>query len=113
MLRKTSILATLALVTSASLAAAEEHVILYLGDAFFPEVSYVKPGDTIRFLNSSSSSMTIVSASEQWEVGPVLMEGSDTLHVTGETELQFFDGPPGSEVDPVNGSMSFAPAPLG
>jgi len=118
MLRKTSTLAIAALMTSASIAAAEEHVIFYLGDAFFPEVTYVDAGDTIRFLNSSTSEMTVVSLDEEWSVGPVGIDESQTLAVSGGMTLKFFDATAAdadgeSEAEAVEGELSFEPAPLG
>lgn len=116
MLRKTSTLAIAALMTSASFAAAEEHVIFYLGDAFFPEVTYVDAGDTIRFLNSSTSTMNIVSQDSEWAVGPVAVDASEAISVSSGMKVKFFDadsldGEEGSTA--VGGDLSFEPAPLG
>ena len=115
MLRKTSTLAVAALISSASLAAAEEHTILYLGDAFFPSVSYVKPGDTVRFVNSSSAAMSIVGQDGAWSIGPVAVDSSDVIQINAATALQFFDADAQDEEGNLNvqGNLSFDPAPLG
>ena len=114
MLRKTSTLAIAALMTSASFAAAEEHTIFYLGDTFFPEITYVDAGDTIRFLNSSANEMSIVSLDDEWSVGPIGAEESQTVPVSGGMKLKFFDASSvDGESDTVGGELSFEPAPLG
>lgn len=115
MLRKISTVAVAALMSSATFVAAEEHTIFFLGDGFFPEVSYVKPGDTVRFINNSTATMNIVSADEAWSVGPVAVNASGTLDVTGNTVLQFFEASDDDDDEDlgVEGNLSFDPAPLG
>lgn len=91
MLRKTLSLAVAATVVSASFATAEEHVILYLGDAFFPQVTYVDAGDELKFVNSSNEAMNVISADSAWSIGPIAVEGSETVNVTAAMALEFID----------------------
>ncbi len=115
MLRKTSTLAVLALMTSATFAAAEEHVVLFLGDAFFPEVSYVDPGDTVRFVNASTQALNIVSEGSEWSVGPIAVETDASINITGNMTLKFFDADSAGDdgVLTVNGNLSYDDAPQG
>lgn len=91
MLRKTLSLAVTATLVSASFATAEEHVILYLGDAFFPQITYVDAGDTLKFVNASSNTMNVVSSDSAWAIGPIAVDGSDTVDVTAGMALEFVD----------------------
>ena len=115
MLRKTSTLAVLAVMTSATFAVAEEHTILFLGDAFFPEVSYIHPGDTIRFVNASAEELNVMGAGEAWTVGPIAINGEATINVTGNMEMKYFDADSADEEGSLSvaGDLSFDPAPEG
>lgn len=110
MMRKTTILAAMAFAASATFAKAEEHVVIYLGNAFFPEISYVKPGDVIRFVNSSAASVTVVGSENQWSVGPVAINSDATIEVDHTTALEFSGQAGGTDT---SGRLSFSPAPLG
>lgn len=90
MMKKTSIMAACAVAFSASMAAAEEHVIIYLGQAFFPSVTHVQPGDTIRFVNSSEITTMIESETAVWSVGPLIAAEEGTATVESAMELVFF-----------------------
>ncbi len=115
MSRKLSILALAAIVGSSSMAfASEEHTILMLPDAFFPEVTYVQPGDNVRFVNLQGGSSSIVGADEAWAVGPLGHEDEETLHVTGNMDAPFYSADQKDEDGnySVQGMLSFEPAPL-
>ena len=88
MLRKTSTLAFFAFMTSATFAVAEEHTILFLGDAFFPEVSYIHPGDTIRFVNAAATELNVMGEGAAWTVGPIAINGEATVNVTGNSVIK-------------------------
>lgn len=124
MMRKTT-LAALAMLASASATSAEEHVILYLGQAFFPSVTHINPGDTIRFVNSSASATQIVGKNSDWSVGPLGVDQELVLSVAeGMSETYYATQPEGADEDEadaddttddlnaitVEGTLSFDPA---
>ncbi|MEP6020885.1 MAG: hypothetical protein ABJ251_20605 [Paracoccaceae bacterium] len=114
MLRTTNIIAAAAVMSWASVASAEEHTILVLQDAFFPEVTYVKAGDRVRFVNQQSGSTNIIAKDEDWEVGPLGADGENLLTVSGSMETVFYDAGQKSEDGSysLKGTLSFEPAPI-
>ncbi|MEP6066580.1 MAG: hypothetical protein ABJ246_12125, partial [Paracoccaceae bacterium] len=115
MLRTTKIIAAAAVMSWASVASAsEEHTILVLPDAFFPEVTYVKAGDKVRFVNLQAGSTNIIAKGDEWEVGPLGTEGEDLISISGSMETVFFDADQQNEEGEysLKGSLSFEPAPL-
>ena len=114
MLRTTKIIAAAAVMSWASVASAsEEHTILVLPDAFFPELTYVKAGDRIRFVDEQSGASNIVSKNEEWEVGPLGADGENVLTVAGGMETVFYAASSqeeGSDLS-VKGAISFDPPP--
>lgn len=102
MMRKTT-LAALVMLTSATAAAAEEHVILYLGQAFFPSVTHIQPGDTIRFVNSSGQATQIAGENSDWSVGPLSPNQEQVIPVaSGMSETYFATQPEGEDEDEVD-----------
>lgn len=75
--------------TLASAATAAEHNILVLPDTYFPETTYLSPGDTVRFINISGDEHTIVAANEAWTIGPLQIEEEYTMVVDSEIERTF------------------------
>ena len=115
MLRTTKIIAAAAVMSWASVASAsEEHTILVLQDAFFPEITYVKAGDRVRFVNQQSDSISIIAKDEDWEVGPLGADGENVLTVSGSMETVFYDASQQNEEGEysLKGSLSFEPAPI-
>ena len=110
MLRTTNIIAAAAVMSWASVASAEEHTILVLQNAFFPDVIYVKAGDSVRFVNEQAGSPSIISKDEEWEIGPLGAEGSNLLPVSGGMETVFYVADE-TGVSSVSGALSFEPAP--
>jgi plastocyanin len=90
MMRKTMTMAAIAMMASVSVAKAEEHTVIFLGQAFFPSVAYVKPGDTVKFVNGSPTETYVVAEGNEWWIGPIDPNGQDAVQVTGTMELQFF-----------------------
>ena len=94
-----------------------EHIVMILGDTFFPTVSYVDPGDTLRFVNASGFEQSVTSGDGGWSVGPIADQAEATLTAEADMALLFF-GTPG--VDPetdaaleaAEGTLSFDAAPL-
>lgn len=114
MKRAISLVATVAALTVASAAAAKEHTILILPDTYFPQVTYLDTGDSIRFVNVSGVQQNIVSADSAWTIGPIPAEGEAILEVDDVIEKTFFNQ---DAVDAegnmiVQGEISFETAPL-
>ena len=123
MMRK-SVLAAIAMFASATMASADEHVIIYLGQAFFPSVTHVKAGDTVRFVNSSESDTQIMGENADWLVGPLTVNQEGVLEIETSMSKTFFaTEPTGEDEDEVDaddtnddvnrttveGALSFAP----
>lgn len=106
--------ATLAVFGLATAATAAEHDILILPDTYFPETTYLDPGDTVKFINMSEDSHTIIAANESWTIGPLEPEGDYTLVVDSEIERTFHNAnainSDGSYA--VTGDISFEAAPI-
>lgn len=124
MMRKTT-LAAAAMLVSATAATAEEHVILFLGQAFFPSVTHIDAGDTIRFVNSSGKATQIVGENSDWSVGPLAVKQELTIQAASGMSLTYFaTDPEGTDEDvadaddttddvntiTVEGTLTFAPA---
>ena len=70
----------------ATAASAAEHDILILPDTYFPEPTYLNPGDTVKFINMSGDEHTIIAANETWTIGPLGIDQNYTLVVDSEIE---------------------------
>ncbi|WP_299732458.1 hypothetical protein [uncultured Tateyamaria sp.] len=114
MKRAFSIVATVAALSVASAAAATEHTILILPDAYFPQITYVDNGDSVRFVNVSGAEHNIIAQDSSWEIGPIADQGEAVLSVNSVTERSFFNkdatGEDGTYI--VQGDISFDTAPL-
>lgn len=91
MKRAISVVATVATLFAATSATAADHIIIMLPDAYFPETTYVKKGDMIRFINSTGQERTIISDDESWEIGPIPGDASHVLHIEDGIALNFAD----------------------
>ena len=98
----------------ATAAQAAEHEILILPDTYFPETTYLDPGDTVRFVNVSEDSHTIIAANEAWAIGPIEPEGDYTLTVDSEIERTFHNANAinSDGTYAVTGDISFDEPPL-
>ena len=113
MKRAISILAVTTALFAASPAAATEHTILILPDAYFPQITYVTSGDTVRFVNMSGGTHDIISEDSKWEMRDIPDAAEVTLSITSNMEETFFDE--SSESDGaflMQGELSFDVAPL-
>lgn len=90
MVMKKSALALACAMGLASQAHAAEHTIVLTGFSYFPAVTYVSPGDTVIFVNSSGEEQTVVGKDAGWTVGPLQNDEEGALSVTQETELRFY-----------------------
>lgn len=114
MKRTISVVATVAALFTAGSAGAKEHMILILDDAYFPQVTYLDEGDTVRFVNASSNSHNIIGQGGDWEIGPIPIDGEMTMIVAGGLAQTFFDAASEAEdgTFTVEGQMSYSAAPL-
>ncbi len=69
MLRKTALIATLALFGLTGSLHAEEHYVLMLGHGFFPDSAHPVIGDTIRFVNVTQIPMAATALDGSWTTG--------------------------------------------
>jgi len=114
MKRAISLVATIATLASATAAHAAEHTILILPDAYFPAVTYVDPGDTIRFHNISGGEHNIIAKNNAWEIGPISHGGEHYMVMQQGVQNTFFDkdATDGDGAFLTQGNISFSDAPL-
>jgi len=114
MKRAISILATTATLTIGTAATAAEHLILILPDAYFPAMTYMDPGDTVRFVNASGSAHHMMADDSSWEIGPLEPDAEHTMVIDASVHKSFVDvnvtDAEGNYT--VVGEVSFAAAPL-
>ena len=101
-----------ALTCAAGAASAENYRVLMLDYAFFPEISYVTPGDTITFVNVSGTTRTIEAQDTEWLIEDLADGAESTLAITQGMKNQYSTvavGDEGTEV--VIGKLNFSGAP--
>ncbi|MEL6563623.1 MAG: hypothetical protein AAF822_14725 [Pseudomonadota bacterium] len=98
----------------ATTAIAAEHDILILPDTYFPETTYLEPGDTVKFINVSEDEHTIIAANEAWTIGPLAPNGEYLLSVDSEIERTFHNANAinSDGTYAVTGDISFDAAPV-
>ena len=80
-------------------ASADNFQILMMDYAFFPEISYVKPGDTVTFVNMSGITRVISDRSGSWAT-PELADGQEaTITIEQGMKNEFL-----TKVDGVGGN---------
>ena len=92
MLRKTTKLAMATAVASLGLihtAQAEEQMILVVGYGFFPEVTYISEGDTVRFKNTNEESMRIQAVDGSWLTDSIAPDAEVTMTFPGTETREF------------------------
>jgi plastocyanin len=107
-------LALAASVSIATAAAATEHNVLILPDAYFPQVTYIEPGDTVKFTNVSGSNQSIVAKNNNWVLGPIAPDGQMTIVMDTGVQTTFYnaDATDSDGEYVVEGRLSFSAAPL-
>lgn len=110
----TSVLAAVAALTFGTAARAAEHNILILPDAYFPAITYIQPGDTVRFTNVSGLNQSIVAKNNDWTIGPIAPDAEATIVVPTGVQKTFYNADLTNEdgTYSVVGKMSFSAAPL-
>lgn len=114
MKRVLSVLATAATLCAPTSALAAEHTITILDFAYFPQVTYLATGDTVHFINASGLPHTVISANEDWEVGPIPTQGEASIVISEGMATTFFDKESADEDGnfTVEGGLSLSSAPL-
>ena len=114
MLRKTTFMAALAVSFLSTAATAAEHVILVLPDDYFPSISYVAAGDTLRFINETEGTINVVSENNGWSTGDLAVNEEASVGVSQDMSRAFYhDGEFDENGDPlVTGILHFGVAPL-
>ena len=110
-----------ALTCTTGSASAEEFRILMMDHAFFPEISYVQPGDTVIFANDSGEARDIIAEDGSWEILAVANGTEVQLKVEQGMQNRFVTAVPGAEGDQVDengnvqivGIMNFSGQPAG
>ncbi len=93
---------------------AMEHTILIMEDAYFPDITHVDPGDIVHFHNTTGSSQNIISANEDWELGPIPANGQLSITIEEAQETTYYNaGSQGEDSSyTVSGYLSFDDAPI-
>lgn len=113
-------IAAAALSGTAGTASAEEYRILMMDYAFFPEISYVLPGDVIVFENVSGSTRSVIADDASWIVAD-LEDGSTTsLTIVENMRNEYISLVPGGSEDEVDadgnvqvvGRLNFSGPPI-
>lgn len=87
---------------------AAEHEIIMLGSSFFPTVSYVDAGDTLRFINESDTALTVTAAGGLWTTGEIASAAEALIVVPSLGEGVFY----GDLAQEITGQISFGTPPL-
>jgi plastocyanin len=85
-----------ALTCTTGSASAEEFQVMIMDQSFFPEASYVQPGDTVTFVNMSGASRVVQARNNIWAT-PVLENGA-------EATINIVQGMPSSFLSRIQGS---------
>lgn len=83
-------------------ASADEYHVLMMDYAFFPEVSYVLPGDVIVFENLSGSTRNVNSNNDIWTIEDLADGASVSLTITEGMPVAYYSMVPGGEGDSVD-----------
>jgi plastocyanin len=92
---------------NADTARAEERVVIILSSAYFPRVTAVEDGDTIRFVNMSGTTHTVTSSAGLWTTGPIDEGDEHALVMTPEMTGKYF----GLAEKLIEGQFDFVRAP--
>ncbi|MCX7567053.1 hypothetical protein OS189_11940 [Sulfitobacter sp. F26169L] len=91
-----------ALSGTAGFASAEQYHVLMMDYAFFPEISYVEPGDIVVFENISGNTRTIAADDGSWVVQGLANGATATLTIEENMPNQYLSLVPGGPEDEVN-----------
>jgi plastocyanin len=89
-------------------ARAEEHTVMILGTAYFPQKTAVASGDTVRFVNVSGTEHVVTSKAGLWTTGPI-GEGEEIVVPISSEMTGGFSGQARQEIE---GRFDFVRAPF-
>lgn len=93
---------------AAQSASAEQFDIQIEEGAFYPEITYLIPGDEVKFVNNNGGTVKVISSDASWDSGEISEGQSYLLSFTPETKLNFAL----ASDSEIAGSLSFDLAPL-
>jgi plastocyanin len=105
---RNKLVATAALIVGMALPAqANNFFVILVPDGFFPEISYVQPGDVVTFVNDDEVSHLAGAPDDSWTTGTLEAGDQHSITITSEITLTYV-------VDAYEtvGSFSFDPAPI-
>lgn len=110
-----------ALTCTTGSASAEQFRILMMDYAFFPEISYVQPGDVVIFTNSSGQTRDVAAEDGSWAFEGMADGSEATLNIVPGMPNRFgsfVQGGAGDAVDEngnvqVSGVLNFSGQPAG
>lgn len=85
------VLLSLAVVASgfASSAAAETRYVIFVDGGFYPEITYLDPGDIVTFTNEAEIALTAEATDQSWSTGSLPQNSSYSLPITETTVLTY------------------------
>ncbi|UWR23221.1 hypothetical protein [Sulfitobacter sp. S190] len=99
------------LIASSSMAReAQTHNILVFGTAYFPDITFVQPGDTLTFINEADVPHTVATGEEGWTTGEIPVAGAVSVLV--EEDMQTTFSGVGEEEALLEGALDFNPPPV-
>lgn len=104
------VMLSLAVVASgfAASASADTHNVIFVDGGFYPEVTYLDPGDIVIFTNEAESALTAEADDQSWSTGLLAQNASYSLPITSATVLTYSVAGDSEKA----GSLSFEIAPL-
>ncbi|MEP5151648.1 hypothetical protein [Planktotalea sp.] len=108
MFKKAFLALAVAASSIASTASADNFNIIFVDGGFFPEITYLFPGDTVTFINETEDTITAEATDESWSTGPLGLNQSYLLPIASDTVLTYGDPNNISKT----GLLSFDLAPL-
>lgn len=113
MKRAFSILTVTAALFATHTAAATEHTVLILPDAYFPQITYVSSGDSVRFVNMSGQEQDVIAEDEAWAIEDIQDTSDAVISITSDMAATFYNKNSGNgDAYQVKGEFSFDAAPL-
>jgi plastocyanin len=108
-----AVVITAALTCTTGSASAEQYRVLVMEEAFFPEISYLLPGDEVIFVNMAGETRDLAATDGSWTVEG-LADGSEAslMIASGMPNLFGALAPDGDAANMVMGTMNFSGPPV-
>ena len=65
------------------------HTIMIVDGGYFPALTFVQPGEKVRFENQSATQHVVTGDGDAWTSGPIADMGTYTIEVKEDTPLVF------------------------